>query len=83
MKLKQVISTEFKDISKLDDFKGTLSSLDNLFVGSIFLAFVLLIIYLPGIFLIPVGYIVLTYIGRLIKTLITNFKNKTNESPRP
>lgn len=82
MKLKQVISTEFKDISKLDDFKSTLSSLDNLFVGSIFLAFVLLMIYLPGIFLLPVGYITLTYIGRLIKIIITNFKNKTNEPSR-
>ena len=76
MKLKQSISKEFTNISSLDDFKKTISSLDNVFYGSLIFAILLLLIFLPKIVLLPIFYITVSYVGRLTQTILNFYKNK-------
>ena len=78
--LKNVLSSEeFKKIKNFDDPKGTLTNLDNLFYGGLIIGIPMFLYWMfqifgKWLFIIPVGYIVACYIGRLIKLAINTQK---------
>jgi hypothetical protein len=84
MKLHQVIKSEFKDIKSYNDFKTTVTSLNNLFYGMLLVSIILLLSTAPGLFLIPTFFIIVAYVGRLIEIIINFIKSKIkqNEPPR-
>jgi hypothetical protein len=74
MKLKEAFQHEFKDAKSYEDFKSTISSLNNLFYGLLFVSLCFMAATAPALFLIPVSLVTVMYIGRCINTLVNYIK---------
>ena len=70
MKLTDAFKIEFKNANSYCDFKSTITRLDNLFYGLLVVALVFMTATAPGLFLIPVGFVAIMYVGRCISMLV-------------
>ena len=70
MKLTDAFKYEFKDVKSYSDFKSTVSSLDNLFYGLLMVGLGFMAATAPALFLIPVGFVAIMYVGRCISMLV-------------
>jgi len=70
MKLTDAFKYEFKNATSYGDFKNTVTRLDNLFYGLLIVSLGFMAATAPGLFLIPVGFVVIMYVGRCISMLV-------------
>lgn len=83
--IKQAVSSaEFKRIVRFEDVKSTLSSLNYIFNASmLFLAGIVLrwmfILFSWYLFLIPVGYFIMCYIGRFVELVVNIYKKELDK----
>lgn len=70
MKLTDAFKYEFKNVKSYSDFKSTVSSLDNLFYGLLMVGLGFMAATAPALFLIPVGFVAIMYVGRCISMLV-------------